>query len=91
MCDVVMDFGDDVEMRALFENQRIWHVRAFTMAAVFLTSTAIWLNLTKVVDLEAVLVLVIAADLLAILAVIQAKTITYADWMKTMPQRDHGV
>ena len=86
-----MDFGEDVEMRALFENQRIWHVRAFTMAAVFLTSTAIWLNLTKVVDLEAVLVLVIAADLLAILAVIQAKTITYADWMKTMPQRLHGV
>ena len=87
MCEVVLDFGNDVEMRALFKRQGKWQVPFFTVTAICLTSIVAWLWVTKPDEFEYIMLLVLAADLLAVFAVIQAKTMSYADWMKTMPQR----
>ena len=87
MCEVVLDFGDDVEMQALFKRQQKWQVPFFTGSAICLTCAIVWLWVTKPHEFEYVMLLAFAVDLLAVFAFYQVKTMSYASWMKTMPQR----
>jgi hypothetical protein len=89
MCDVVLDFGNEREMRAIYQRQRRSLIPFLLTAGIFFGIMAIVLNYVrwegKPLNHDAV-ILFAGGSLVFFSGAVWHSVSTYESWMKGMPQ-----
>ena len=89
MCEVVLDFGNEIEMRALYQRQRRSMIPFLLTAGVFFGIMAIVLNYLRWEGRppkDDAAVLCAGGCLVFLAGAVWHSLSTYESWMKGMPQ-----
>ena len=90
MCEVVLDFGNEIEMRALYKRQRHSIIPALSAAALIFNILAIFFGMPRWTggEIPADNIDLLCSGMSIILsgAAIRESLIKYEDWIKKFPQ-----